>query len=132
LARREDRAVAIAMTDKAPQDWNGIIVGNWLESRISSARADQILAERKGYDGQDDCDAAAAEEMVCASVKNPSSTDNQGAFLADLKALLDRNDYVWRGVYNDTRFDRHVRAYVRKLTKMAKANAGFERTGRYQ
>ena len=35
-------------------------------------------------------------------------------------------------MYDDDRFDRHVRAYLRKLTKMAKANVGFGNLARYQ
>jgi hypothetical protein len=56
----------------------------------------------------------------------------QAAFAADLKALLEKDGYIWRGVYDDTRFDRHVRTYVRKLTQMTKANAGFENLSRFQ
>jgi hypothetical protein len=70
--------------------------------------------------------------LVCAAVKGEKSTSLQTDFARALKTLLDREDYVWRGVYNDDRFDRHVRSYIRKLMKMAKTNAGFENIARYQ
>jgi len=117
---------------EAPKEWDGAAVRKWLESRIAAARADQVAAERYGRERQDDCDKAAAEEMVCAELKGEKSTSLQADFILALKSLSDRDDYVWRGVYNDDRFDRHVRSYIRKLTKMAKANAGFENIARYQ
>jgi len=112
--------------------WDGDSVRIWLERRIVAARADQVAAERAGYGERDDCDKAAAEEMVCAFFKGKDSTDTQSAFTAELKTLLDRDQYVWRGVYDDTRFERHVRAYIRKLLKMTRDNAGFDHTRRYQ
>lgn len=104
----------------------------WLEKRIAAARADQVAAERAGRGSQDDCDKAAAEEMICAALKGTDAVAGQGAFAEALKALLDRDDHVWRGVYDDSRFDRHVRAYIRKLLKMTRENSGFEHTRRYQ
>ena len=112
--------------------WDGDSVRIWLERRIAAARADQVAAERAGYGQRDDCDKAAAEEMVCAFFKEKDSTDTQSAFVAELKAQLDRGQYVWRGVYDDTRFERHVRAYIRKLLKMARENVGFDQIRRYQ
>lgn len=119
------------MTDVS-REWDGAIVRKWLESRIVAARADQAVAERAGRGRQDDCDQANAEEMVCALFKTSQSTDSQGAFLENLKKLLDRDEYIGRGVYDDARFDRHVKTYIRKLMKMTKANAGFEKVGHYQ
>jgi hypothetical protein len=115
-----------------PADWNGAAVRAWLQSRIVSARADQAAAERAGYGARDECDKAAAEEMICAAPALKEGADAQPAFLAALKALLDRDTFVWRGVYDDDRFDRHARTYIRKLTKMAKTNAGFGNMSRYQ
>lgn len=112
--------------------WDGAAVRRWLESRIASARADQVSAERYGRERQDDCDKAAAEEMICTAVRHERTTETQPTLVDALKALLERDDYVWRGVYNDDRFDRHARTYVRKLMKMAKTNSGFEKLGRYQ
>jgi len=117
---------------EATKPWDGAIVRNWLERRIAAARADQIAAERGGYGQRDDCDKAAAEEMVCAALKGGAAADTQAGFAAELKALLDRDEYVWRGVYDDTRFERHVRAYIRKLQKMTRDYSGFDRTRRYQ
>jgi len=117
---------------EAAKTWDGAIVRNWLERRIAAARADQVAAERGGYRQQDDCDKAAAEEMVCAALKRDDAISAQAAFAGELKSLLDRDHYIWRGVYDDTRFERHVRAYLRKLQKMTHDNAGFDRTGRYQ
>jgi hypothetical protein len=112
--------------------WDGDAVRIWLERRIAAARADQVAAERAGYGQQDDCDKAAAEELVCAFLKGKDSTAAQSALTVELKALLDRDQYVWRGVYDDARFERHVRAYIRKLLKMTRDNAGFDQTRRYQ
>lgn len=115
---------------EAPLEWNAAVVRTWLQSRIAAARSDQVRAERGGYQLQDDCDKAAAEEMVCTLVAK--SADTQSAFADALRALLDRDDFIWRGVYNDAKFDRHVRGYLRKLTKMAKLNTGFGNTTHYQ
>ncbi|MDD1451189.1 hypothetical protein NHF48_009690 [Sphingomonas sp. H160509] len=90
------------------------------------------MAERGGRELQDDCDKASAEEMVCALMSRRGVADSQAAFAAALAALLDRDEYIWRGVYNDTRFDRHVRSYARKLVKMAKTNTEFENVAHYQ
>jgi len=118
--------------DDAAKAWDGAAVRTWLESRFAAARADQVAAERYGRERQDDCDKAAAEEMVCSAVKSERSSETQAAFVAALETLLDHDDYIWRGVYNDDRFDRHVRTYIKKLIRMAKANEGFDRIARYQ
>ena len=120
------------VTDETSQDWDGERVRTWLQSRIASAKADQVAAERGGRERQDDCDKAAAEEMVCTRVNDARSTGSQAAFAEALRALADRDDFIWSGVYDDTRFDRHVRSYIRKLAKMAKANQGFDNLKRYQ
>lgn len=120
------------MADKALTEWSGAIVRKWLESRVIGSRLDQVAAERTGRGQQDECDKAAAEEMICTILQGKGSTDDQKAFADDLRALLDRDEYAWRGVYDDTRFDRHVRLYIRKLIKMTKTNDGFEKTGRFQ
>lgn len=111
--------------------WDGAVVRRWLESRIVAARADQVAAERYGRERQDDCDKAAAEEMVCTAVRGERATESQATLGQELKSLLDRDDYVWRGVYNDTRFDRHVRTAIRTLIRMTKANEGFENLRRF-
>jgi len=36
------------------------------------------------------------------------------------------------GVHDDRRFERHVRASLRKIARMTKMNSGFENTLRYQ
>ena len=117
------------MRDALSKPWDSTAVRTWLESRVASARADQVAAERGGRERQDDCDMAAAEEMVCTLLRGKEAEE---VFVGELKALLDRDDYVWRGVYDDRRFDRHVRTHVRKLLKMAKANDGFGNLKRYQ
>lgn len=120
------------MADKGPTDWDAAQVRKWLDARIAAAKADQVAAERAGWGQHDDCDKATAEEMVCTLMQAKDSAADQKRFAVDLKALLDRDEFLWRGVYDDTRFDRHVRSYVRKLAKMAKTNTGFDRTTRYQ
>ncbi len=111
--------------------WDGELVRKWLESRIEAARLDQAVADKRGYAAQDDYDKAAAEEWVCRSLKAAAEKD-QPAFAARLKQLLDQDDYRITGIYDDRRFERHVRANLRKITKMTKANEGFENTLRYQ
>ncbi|MDO6414691.1 hypothetical protein Q4F19_09895 [Sphingomonas sp. BIUV-7] len=112
--------------------WDGALVRTWLESRFVAARADQVAAEKYGRQRQDDCDKAAAEEMICASLKGKEATNDQTAFAEELKTLLARDVYVCRGIYDDDRFDRHVRTYIRKLAKMTKTNEGFANLRRYQ
>ncbi len=119
------------MAEPAPP-WDRAAIDLWLDRRIAAARADQVAAERAGWARRDDCDMAAAEEMVCTLLKRSDAARDQAALLAELKALLARDDFVWRGVYDDARFDRHVRGYIRKLARMAKANEGFGNVRRYQ
>jgi len=120
------------MAAASAKPWDGATVRTWLESRIAAARADQVAAERYGRERQDDCDKANAEEMICGLLKGKAATDGQKDFAAELKSLLDRDHYVGRGVYDDDRFDRHVRTYIRKLIRMTRDNAGFENVRRYQ
>jgi hypothetical protein len=117
---------------EATTEWNGEAVRAWLAARIVAARSEQVTAEKAGWARRDDCDLAAAEEMVCALINTERSTADAKTFTDALRALLDRDDYVHRGVYDDTRFDRHVRAYIRKLIKMTKTNTGFGKIARYQ
>jgi hypothetical protein len=121
-----------SVVSKPAVEWDGAAVSAWLASRIVAARADQVSAERYGWERRDDCDMVAAEEMVCTLLKGSDAVNAQRTFADELKTLLDRDDYVWRGVYDDTRFERHVRAYIRKLSKMTKANEGFRNVKRYQ
>ncbi len=118
------------MADK--KEWNGALVRTWLESRAAAARSDQVVAERSGRDRQDDCDKATAEEMVCMLLNGKQAPDSQQTFAEAIRLLLDRDDYIWRGVYDDTRFDRHVRSCLKKLLRMTKANDGFASTMHYQ
>ena len=111
--------------------WNSELVRKWLECRIAAAGLDQAVADKQGYDAQDDYDKAAAEEWVCRSLKAVADAD-QAAFADRLKQLLGQHEYRVTGIYNDRRFERHVRANLRKLSKMTKANEGFENTLRYQ
>ncbi|WP_019517617.1 hypothetical protein [Sphingomonas sp. Mn802worker] len=116
----------------AAGEWDGAAVRAWLSGRVAAARADQVTAQRRGRDGEDDCDVAAAEELVCSHVDNAAMTATQAGFIVALDALAHRDDYIWRGVYDDRRFDRHVRAAVRKVRRMAKGNTGFDRRSHYQ
>jgi hypothetical protein len=121
-------SMAVGVTEQ----WDGAQVRAWLQSRVVAARTDQVAAERGGRERQDDCDKATAEEMVCSLAAAGKNEMTQAALLETLAALLDRDDYVWRGVYDDARFDRHVRTYIKKLVRMAKTNAGFGNTAHYQ
>jgi uncharacterized protein YfkK (UPF0435 family) len=112
--------------------WDAAAVRTWLERRVAAARADQVTAERHGRDRHDDCDQAAAEEIVCAALLRGGASDSQDTLAAALKALQEKDEFIWRGVYDDRKFDRHARGQIRKLMKMVKTNAGFERLGHYQ
>jgi hypothetical protein len=117
---------------KSVTEWDGAAVRTWLESRIVAAKADQVTAERFGRARQDDCDMAAAEEMVCTLLRGKAAVNAQAEFAGELKALLDRDEFVWRGVYDDRRFDRHARSVIRKVLKMTRANQGFGNVTHYQ
>lgn len=116
----------------AGAEWNPAAVRRWLERRIEAARADQVDAQRHGRGHEDACDKAAAEELVCTAMRGEATTATPDGLVAALRALLDRDDYVWRGVYDDARFDRHVRTYARGLVKMAATNSGFEKLTRFR
>ena len=112
--------------------WDGELVHEWLKSRVEAARLDQEDADRRGYEAQDDYDKAAAEEWVCRRLRADGCTDDQTAFALCLKELLGQDEYKITGIYDDRRFDRHARAFLRKLTKLTKANIGFANRLRYQ
>jgi len=112
--------------------WDGEGVRRWLASRIAAARTDQVTAERGGRVAQDDCDKATAEEMVCTLAATGKAADATDTFAASLRALLDREEYIWRGIHDDRKFDRHVRTYIKKLLRMTKANDGFANVAHYQ
>jgi len=119
----------MSVSEKA---WDSEQVRTWLERRIEAARLDQAAADRRGYEAQDDYDKAAAEEWVCKALKIAAGKGDQAVFAARLKELLAQDEYSTTGIYDDRRFERYVRANLRKLTKMTKANMGFESTLRYQ
>lgn len=119
------------MNDPA-KAWDGEQVGKWLDARIAAAGLDQAAADRRGYEAQDDYDKAAAEEWVCRNLKAVADKDDRAAFADRLKQLLGQDEYRVTGIHDDRRFERHVRANLRKITKMTKANEGFENMLRYQ
>lgn len=112
--------------------WDGEKVRTWLERRFAAARLDQAAADRRGYEAQDDYDKAAAEEWVSRALQAAECTNDQAAFAKRLKDLIAQEDYPATGIYDDIRFQRHVRGQLRKLAKMTKANEGFEKTLRWQ
>ncbi len=111
--------------------WDSELVRKWLNCRIDAAGLDQEAADKRGYDAQDDYDKAAAEEWVCRGLMTFAGKE-QAVFADRLKQLLGQDEYRNTGIYDDRRFERYVRANLRKLTKMTKANEGFENTLRYQ
>lgn len=113
-------------------EWDGELVRKWLEGRLAAARLEQSAADKRGYGSQDDYDEAAAEEWVCGALMRTDCTADQAALLERLKKLLDQDEYRVTGIYDDRRFERHVRANLRKIAKMAKANDGFANLLRYQ
>jgi len=112
--------------------WDAELVRTWLARRFEVSRLDQAAADRRGYEARDDYDKAAAEEWACRALKDAVCTSEQAAFGARLKELINQEDYQAASTYDDVRFERHVRTYLRKLAKMTKANEGFEKTLRYQ
>lgn len=116
----------------APKAWDGELVRKWLERRFAASRLDQAAADRRGYEAQDDYDKAAAEEWVCRALQADDSTNDQAELAKRLKALIAQEDYPQTGIYDDAKFERHVRGHLRKIAKMTKANEGFEKTLRYQ
>lgn len=120
------------MTSDASRPWDGGLVRKWLESRFEAARLDQAAADRRGHDARDEYDKAAAEEWVCRALKAAACVDDQAAFAARLKELLGQDEYPVTGIYDDRRFEREVRASIRKLARMTKDNKGFENRLRYQ
>ncbi len=112
--------------------WDGDLVCKWLESRFAAAKLDQAAADKRGYGAQDDYDKAAAEQWVCRFLKTGGRTGNQAALAAQIKELLAQDEYGITGIHDDRRFDRYVRANLRKLARMTKANDGFANTLRYQ
>jgi hypothetical protein len=120
------------MVVSSSEAWNGERVRKWLDSRVEAARLEQAAADKRGYSAQDDYDKAAAEEWVCRTLKTAGLTDDQSAFAARIKELLAQEEYRITGIYDDRRFDRYIRANLRKLAKMTKLNDGFANTRRYQ
>ncbi|WP_294289266.1 hypothetical protein [uncultured Sphingomonas sp.] len=115
-----------------PKPWDAALVRKWLDRRHAAARLDQSAADRRGYDARDDFDKAAAEEWVCRTLRDDDAVSEQAAFAIRLKELIAQDEYSATGLYDDLRFERHVRTYLRKLAKMTKANEGFEKTFRHQ
>ena len=120
------------MMSGSAEPWNGEQVRKWLQARLEAARLDQAAADKRGYEAQDDYDKAAAEEWVCRILAADPSIDDQAALGDRLKKLLAQDEYRTTGIYDDRKFDRYVRATLRKLGKMAKANDGFTNMLRYQ
>ncbi len=119
------------MSDGA-KDWDGALVRTWLERRIQAARLEQAAADKQGYEARNDYDKAAAEEWVCGALKTAAYVEAQVTFARRIKHLLDQDEYRTTGIHDDRRFENHVRARLRKLAGMTKANDGFANTSRYQ
>jgi hypothetical protein len=105
----------------AKDDWNAEAVRSWLRSRYGSAQSEQDRVKKRG-NREDDYDAAAAEKYVLQLVKTNVATEYQHSFIDLLDDIRKKDGYRWAGVYDQKRFERAVRAYVRKLIKMAHAN----------
>ena len=120
------------MMSETPKPWDGELVRGRLESRLAAARHEQAAAGKRGYEARDDYDMAAAEEWIYRVLIAAGRTDEPAAFAAHLKELIALDEYRITGIYDDRRFDRYVRAALRKLAKMTKANDGFANTLRYQ
>ena len=112
--------------------WDGVVVRKWLARRLDGSKLDQAAADRRGYEARDEYDKAAAEEWVCRALQAPDCTEEQTPFAQRLKALIGQEEYHATGVYDDVRFERHVRSHLRKVAKMAKTNEGFEKMLHHQ
>ena len=112
--------------------WDGALVRTWLDRRLAASKLDQAAADRRGYAAQDDYDKAAAEDWVCTALKGGNWADDQASFAARLKALIGADEYRAAGINDDVRFERHVRAHLRSIARMTKANEGFDKTLRFQ
>jgi hypothetical protein len=112
--------------------WDGDVVRTWLERRAAAARRDQAAADRRGYDAQADYDVAAAEEWVCRTLLGGGHADDRTAFAAQIKTLLAQEEFWTTGVHDDRRFDRSVRAQLRRIAKMTKTGEGFANTLHYR
>ncbi|MGK2910093.1 MAG: hypothetical protein ACSLE1_09910 [Sphingobium sp.] len=112
--------------------WDGALVRKWLARRLDISKLDQAAADRRGYEARDEYDKAAAEEWVCCALQVPDCTNEQAIFAQRVKSLISQEEYPATGVYDDVRFERHVRGQLRKVAKMTKANEGFEKTLHYQ
>lgn len=119
------------MADQATT-WDEVQVRKWLESRIEASRLDQAVADRRGYEARDDYDKAAAEEWACRALIAGDGATAQAGLAARVKQLIAQDAYRVTGIHDDERFARHVRTCLRKIARMAKANAGFANTARYQ
>lgn len=117
---------------EASTAWDAERVRHWLERRCAASKLDQAAADRRGYEAQDDYDKAAAEEWVCRALQASDCSDDQAAFAKRLKELIAQEDYRVTGIYDDVRFQRHVRVQLRKVAKMTKANEGFDNLLRFQ
>lgn len=51
---------------------------------------------------------------------------------ADKRGYDAQDEYRISGIHDDRRFERYVRASLRKIAKMTKANEGFDNRLRYQ
>lgn len=111
--------------------WDGELVRVWLGRRLEVSKLDQVAADRRGYEAQDDYDEAAAEEWMCLALKAAECTNDQAAMAKRVKDLIGQEEYQAAGIYDDVRFERHVRGHLRKLAKMTKTNEGFEKMLRY-
>ena len=111
--------------------WYGELVRKWLDRRLDASKLDQAAADRRGYEAQDEYDKAAAEEWICRALKGAECTNDQAAFAKRVKGLIAQDEYPATSIYDDARFERHVRAHLRKLAKMTKSNEGFEKTLRW-
>ncbi len=94
--------------------WDPAQVRNWLERRLAASKLDRAAADRRGYAAQDDYDKAAAEEWVCRALQTADCADDQAAFAKRLKELIAQEAYQVTGIYDDVRFERHVRGQLRK------------------
>jgi len=112
--------------------WDANRVCLWLEKRLSAAKLEQAAADRRGYEAQGDYDKAAAEEWVSRALLTADCADEQAMFADKIKQLLAQDDYRITVIYDDRRFDRSVRAQLRKIAKMTKTNEGFANLLRYQ
>jgi hypothetical protein len=108
--------------DAAKAAWDAAHVRAWLESRMAAAAKSRSPTARAAIIAMT---TIKRRQAMSAAGAAQLTVEEQDHFVAFLTAQLAKDDYLLAGVNDDRRFEREVRACLRKLIKKAKANDGF-------